>query len=120
MDSTSTPPTSKHRNRARKASGFVEQRSLNVPLEREPWMPPPYDVQDIAAFRAFRDGRAEAYQQQIVLEWILQACGTYESPFRPGTDGARNSDFAAGKQFIGQQVVKLLNMPVKNDEQGEF
>ena len=120
-----TPPSTPSRsrrpwlNRFGKASGFVEERSLNVALDADPIMPPPYDKADLAAFKAMHEGRAEPYQQRLVLEWIIQACGTYENPFRPGADGSRSSDFAAGKQFIGQQVVKLLNMPIANDEQGE-
>lgn len=106
-------------NKRGKASGFVEQRNLNVPLDENPLLPPPYDKADLAAFKAMREGRAEGYQQQLVLEWIIQAAGTYENPYRQGSDGARNTDFAAGKAFIGQQVVKLLNMPMKDEEQGE-
>jgi hypothetical protein len=103
-----------------KNSGFVEERTLALPLPVEPNTPPPYDKADVAAFRAFREGRAEPYQQQLVLEWLIYACGTYENPWRSGGDeGARSSDFAAGKQFIGQQIVKMINMPMKNEERGE-
>lgn len=123
MKGPTPPPTSKRpwlNKRLGIPSGFVEKRELNVPLDRDPLVPPPYDVHDIAAFRAMREGRAEPYQQALVLEWIIQACGTYENPFRPGgAEGQRATEFAAGKQFIGQQIVKLLNMPVRNDEQGE-
>lgn len=106
-------------NRRGKASGFVEERNINVPLEPEPQAAPPYDRRDLAAFRALREGRADPYQQVLILEWIIMACGTYENPYRPGVDGARASDFAAGKQFVGQQIVKLLNMPATDPEQGE-
>jgi len=104
--------------RARNA-GFVKDRSLSLPLEREPWMPPPYDKADLIAVKACMEGRAEPYQQRLALEWIVYACGTYETPWRPGQDGQRDSDFASGKQFIGQQIVKLINLPIANEEQGE-
>ena len=107
----------------KKNTGFVEERTLALPLEEDPRLPAPYDKSDIAAFRAMREGRAEPYQQQLVLEWIVYAAGTYENPFRVGGEGgARATDFAAGKQWIGQQIVKMVNMPAlksKDSEQGE-
>lgn len=90
-----------------------------MPLEREPWLPAPYDSSDVAAFKAMREGRAEPYQQALVLEWLLYVCGTYENPFRPGSDGERDTAFAAGKQWVGQQIVKMVNMPLAREEQGE-
>lgn len=92
---------------------------MAYPLEREPWVPAPYDNSDIAAFKALREGRAEPYQQQLCLEWIIYAAGTYDNPFRPGQDGSRASDFAAGKQWMGQQIVKLINMPAKDAADSE-
>ena len=101
-------------------TGFVRSRTLHLPLERDPWLPPPYDNSDIVAFRAMKEGRADGQQQMRAMEWIIYACGTYENPFRPGgAEGTRATEFAAGKQFVGQQIAKLMNMPVRNDEQGE-
>lgn len=101
-------------------TGFVKERTPHLPLERDPWMPPPYDNSDIVAFRALREGRADGYQQMRAMEWIVFASGTYENPFRPGgADGDRATNFAMGKQFVGQQIVKLMNLPVRNDKQGE-
>lgn len=107
------------RQALQKNSGFVQERSLAYPLEREPWLPAPYDSADVAAIKALRDGRAEPYQQQLALEWIIYICGTYENPFRPGVDGARATDLASGKQMIGQSIVKLINLPSKDALQGE-
>lgn len=103
--------------------GNVAERSLALPLHPDPHMPSPYDLRDLVAFRALRAGHADSQQQARVLEWLIQICGTYENPYRPGGRGAeRASQFASGKQFIGQQIVKLLNMPIagaENSEQGE-
>lgn len=119
-ESEQAPKSSQARSSRRPLnSGEVEQRSINIPLEREPWVPGPYDSADIAAFRALREGRAEPYQQQMCLEWIIYISGTYENAFRPGPDGSRATDFAGGKQWVGQQIVKLINMPMKQNEQGE-
>lgn len=110
----SSRPSRRSRN-----TGFVEQRSLALPLDRNPQLPPPYDAADLAALKALREGRADGYQQQLALEWIIHACGTYETPYRAGPEGARDTEFACGKQFIGQQIVKLINLPMRNHEQGE-
>lgn len=102
-------------------SGFLKDgRSINRPLNKDPLAPAPYDKADVAAFRALREGRAEPYQQTLVLDWLIYACGTYENPLRPGgPDGQRMTDVAAAKQWIGQQIVKLINLPMQTDEQGE-
>lgn len=108
-------PVSRGRN-----TGFTKERSWVLPLDEDPRLPAPYDNADLAAFKAMRDGQAQPYQQKLVLDWILYACGTYENAYRKGgADGARATDFASGKQWIGQQVVKLLNMPALAREQGE-
>lgn len=102
-------------------TGFVEKRDVNDAPEKEPFLPAPYDKSDVAALRALREGRAEPYQQQLALEWIIQAvCRTYDQPFRPGgEDGRRATDFALGKQSVGQQIVKLINMPADRKAEGE-
>ena len=100
-------------------TGYVAERTMAFPLEREPWLPAPYDNADVAAMKALRDGIADGYQQKLALEWIIYICGTYENPFRSGIDGARASDFASGKQMVGQSIVKLINLPAKNHDQGE-
>lgn len=74
-----------------------------------PWLPVPYVRADVVALQALRDGKADAEQQKRILRWLMyQACGTYEMTFHPGPEGARNSDFAQGRRFVGLQVAKLL------------
>lgn len=103
--------------------GHVAERSLALPLHFDPHMPAPYDVRDLGAMKALAAGHASDSQQKRVLEWLIQICQTYENPYRPGGRSAeRASQFACGKQFIGQQIVKLINMPMagaESSEQGE-
>lgn len=77
-----------------------------------PLLPAGYDIADVKAFKNLAAGEATADQQKRALNWIIMHCaGTYDQPFRPGgAEGARDTDFAAGKQFVGQQIVKLVNM----------
>lgn len=74
-------------------------------------MPAPYDDDDIRAMRALVAGNANEGQQRRALNWIINsAAGYYDLSFRPGIDGARATDFAEGKRFVGAQVVKLTKL----------
>ena len=73
-----------------------------------PFIPPPYDLADASAFQALQRGEAEPFQQQRALKWLIeQAAGVYEFQYYP-TD--RDTSFALGRAFVGQQVVKLLRL----------
>ena len=81
-----------------------------------PWHPAPYEQADTMALKALASGTASEAQQKRALRWIVHTlCGTYDQPFRPGQGGERDTVFACGKQFAGQQIVKQVNlqMPVK-------
>lgn len=59
------------------------------------------------AIRALRDGTATAHQQQAVLEWIVsEASAKRYFPYR-GND--RDTAFALGRLFVGEQIVGLLH-----------
>jgi len=81
----------------------------------EPWKPSHYDVPDVVAVQALHRGEADADQQQRALKFVIeQLCGTYDLQFRPGAhEGDRSTCFAAGKAFVGQQLVKLLHLNVR-------
>jgi len=81
-----------------------------------PWTPPGYDVVDVQAIQALVRGDATADQQQRALRWIIeQAAGTYDQSFWPGgEDGRRNTDFAEGRRFVGNQIVKLTKLSVSS------
>ena len=74
--------------------------------------PPPYEKAVASALQQLAAGTASPDQQKRALDWIIkQACGTYDQAFRPGgQDGARETDFALGRQFAGQQIVKMLHL----------
>ncbi len=79
-----------------------------------PWMPPAYNVADAVAIQALMTGKADANQQQRALKWIIEVCsGTYDQSYRPGAqEGERDTTFALGRQFVGQQIVKLTRLNV--------
>lgn len=73
-----------------------------------PHIPADYDVADAAAIQALVNGTAEPHQQQRALKWIIeQASGTYEFQFYPDD---RQTSFALGRGFVGQQIVKMTRM----------
>jgi|GEM_PF-1090198 len=81
-------------------------------LERAPWMPPEYELADVTAVQAVLAGRASPEQQQRAMRWVIErAAGTYDLAYRPGgEDGRRDTDFALGRAFVGQQIVKLSKL----------
>lgn len=82
------------------------KRSPGPPVE----LPPPCDDVTYMALKALQTGTATNGQQQIALKWIINDCAkTYDQPFRPGPGGERDTAFACGKMFVGQQIVKQLN-----------
>lgn len=73
-----------------------------------PQIPPAYELADIGAFQALERGDATPDQQQRALRWLIeQAAGTYEFQFYPSD---RETAFALGRGFVGQQVIKLLKL----------
>jgi hypothetical protein len=78
----------------------------------DPWRPAPYDDSVLAAIKALAAGNANEGQQKAALDWIVyHAAGTYDQPFRPGgVEGGRATDFACGRAFVGQQIVKMTKL----------
>jgi len=81
-----------------------------------PWLPVEYEVADAAAIQAMAEGVAEPEQQKRVLKWIIErAAGTYDQSFYPGgEEGRRNSDFAEGRRFVGNSIVKMLRVNISS------
>lgn len=78
-----------------------------------PWRRPESDVADVAALQALQRGSASSDQQKRALEWIINhAAGTYGWSYRPGPDGERDTLIALGRQYVGQQIIVLLNSKI--------
>lgn len=75
-----------------------------------PHIPPEWDLADAVAIQALVDGSAEPHQQKRAMQWIVErAAGTYEFNYYPGD---RDTCFALGRAFVGQQIVKLMRINV--------
>ena len=64
--------------------------------------------------QALARGNASMDQQKRALAWIIEsAAGTYEMSYRPGAgEGDRDTVFAEGRRFVGNQVVKMTKLKI--------
>lgn len=77
----------------------------------EPWRPADYDAADHRAVLAFSQGAATEEQQRRAWDWILFAAGHGDKSFRPGgLAGQRETDFAEGKKWVAEQMLKLSRL----------
>ncbi len=90
-----------------------------APKSWKPWHPEPYEVADAAALQDLQAGTANEGQQQRALKWLINnLCRTYDTQYFP--ESSRDTDFALGKRWVGQQLVKLLNIKlglIKKDQE---
>lgn len=82
----------------------------------QPWEAADYDEDVVYAVRALFKGEAMPHQQIMVRDWLMYVSAAGEGfddlSFRPGADGARATDFAEGKRFVGLQFRKMLRAEV--------
>lgn len=87
---------------------MAKERIPGAP-KAQPWMPSEWDVADAAALQALQRGEATPEQQQRALGFLINTvCGTYDMAYRPASE--RDTAFALGKAFVGQQITKLLHI----------
>jgi len=69
---------------------------------------------DVAALQAMRRGDPTPDQCHRAMEFILETISDRGGmSYRPGgREGARDTDFAEGRRFVGNQIVKLTNLPL--------
>lgn len=85
-------------------------RAPIVLAANSPILPPSVTQEATWAIKAIAAGEADKGQQAMAMRWIIQVlCGTYDLPYRP--ESSRDTDLALGKMHVGQQLVRLINMP---------
>ncbi len=75
-----------------------------------PWLPlAPYKHEG-AALQALDRGEATPEQQLCAMDYILYTISDRNGmSYRPGgVEGARDSDFAEGRRFVGNTIVNIL------------
>lgn len=71
----------------------------------------PLTRDEIMAVKAMKTGEADEYQQQLVLQVICNKLSRAQDLcFIP--NDADQTAFLNGRAFVGQQMLKLLNVPI--------
>ena len=79
--------------------------------KREPWDYPDFSERDVRLIQALHRGDATPEMQRDALVYIIDvAAATYDMPYRPGDNGRRDTDFACGKAFVGQTLVRMTKI----------
>jgi hypothetical protein len=62
------------------------------------------------AFKCLSAGNASEDQQKFVLDYLIKiGCRTYDTDW---FIDERVSSFAAGRRYVGQQIVEMVNLPI--------
>lgn len=76
-----------------------------------PWLPLSPSKADAAALRALFQATADSEQQRRAMQYILEIiCDRDGMSFRSGPDGVRETDFAEGRRWVGNQIVRLSKL----------
>ena len=73
--------------------------------------PVKYEPADVTAIQKCLDGTALPHEMQRAFKWVIEfAAGTYDQSYRPGVEGQRDTDFAEGRRFVGNSIIKLSRL----------
>lgn len=76
-----------------------------------PFLPSRMTQEIVYAAKAVNAGVADKGQQAMFIGWVVnEVCKTYEMSYRPKDEGRRDSDFAEGKRYCGNELVRAINM----------
>jgi hypothetical protein len=81
-----------------------------------PWEPAAVTPAEIQCIQALTRGEATKDQQALFVKWMERATAVGELEFRPS--GERESNFAAGKRFVGLQFFTLAKTFLPDPRQG--
>ena len=83
--------------------------------DSKPWKPVEFTDSEAAAVQALAAGNANEGQQQMALKWIIEKAGfAYQQSYFPGDDGRRDTDFAEGRRFVANTIIKLTKWRLGN------
>jgi hypothetical protein len=92
---------------------------LQALAEHAPWRPVEPTPEQVGAIKAMSRGEALPHQQQAALQFLIDLAYNGGAHYFPGEGGRRDTDFALGRAWVGQQIVTMCKMIVKpGGEQG--
>ena len=96
----------------------AQSKRQKAPLKKEPWDFPDFSESDVRLIQALHRGDATPDMQRDALAYIINvAAATYDMAYRPGDSGRRDTDFACGKAFVGQTLVRMTKILLKSFNQ---
>ena len=86
-----------------------------------PWLPTPAKHYQQRALKALEVGEASGAQQRAALKFIVDELSNRYEAVAPHhfPDSVRDTDFAAGRAYVGKQIVALLNSPLIPEDDKE-
>ncbi len=91
---------------------WIQATPIKAPFNA-PWLPLKPKKADVAALQAWGNGKATADQQIRAFGYVLKTiCDLYGMSYRPGADGDRDTSFAEGRRFVGNQILAVANTPL--------
>ncbi len=84
-------------------------KAMPVP---SPLEPAPFDDIIVYGLQGLADGNASPQQQKKVLEWIINSASRTSGPGHYQPDSDRNTAFALGRAFVGEQILGILKIPM--------
>lgn len=77
-------------------------------INNKPYIPVDYSEKEVAFIQALYRGDATPDQQINALKWIINVVsGAYDLPYY---ENDRDTAFACGRQFVGKQLIKMVNL----------
>ena len=95
---------------------MTEKRIVGKTNQSPPWEMDPATLPEVAAIRAIVNGEATGDQQRLFVKWLEKATAVGELEFRANSE--RESNFAAGKRFVGLQFFILAKTFLADPKQG--
>lgn len=94
-------------------SGKRERRLKYLPPPQVD-LPAALPLKVIQAIQNLGAGEATAHQQKMALQWIiLEASASQHTKYRRGgLEGDRDTAFACGRAFVGEQIVGALKIDI--------
>ncbi len=97
------------------------KRKQQIIDDHAPWRLTPWEPEIASAVQAMVRGDCPSNLQQRLIAFIIyEMCGAGDLHYRPGgIEQQRDTDFALGKAWVGQQLVKLTKVRInRGGEQG--